>query len=186
MGITDISLQRIKRHVPKDSNLLILGCQNLYDNAHYGQLAHDYFEHKGHFVRTWDVTGCQGSEEVDLRVPQQEGPFEAILQHGTLEHLGGGIYQGFKNCHDLLEVGGVIIHENPKTGNWPGHGNYYFSEEFYLQLADLNNYEILELKEEAAMGNVTDGWNISCVLRKLSDNEFMSESNFNKLPLYDK
>jgi hypothetical protein len=36
------------------------------------------------------------------------------------------------------------------------------------------------------MGNVTDGWNISCVLRKLSDNEFMSESNFNKLPLYDK
>lgn len=181
MGITQSSLERIDRAKIKfPGSILILGCQNLYNVNQYGQLAKDHFHALGYVVNSWDITGCQGSNVVDLR-EQQTGQYDTIFQHGTLEHLDRDLYTGFKNCHDLLKVGGIVIHENPKTGNWPGHGTYYFTTHFYEMLAIQNGYEILELTEEPAMGNVIDGWNVCCVLRKLHTTKFMGKKAFNEL-----
>ena len=70
--------------------------------------------------------------------------------------------------------------ENPKTGNWEGHGNHYMTMDFYKQLEGLVDMEIKELGEHPAMGNKKDGWNVYCVFTK-KGGEFCSEKKFAKL-----
>lgn len=178
MGITTASLKRIRPYIKEPKSILLIGCQNIYTAENNGGLAYDYFTKLGHSVRVIDITGCQGSEVYDLREPFDIGTFDIVADHGSLEHVSGNYYQAHRNIHNATKVGGIIIHENPKTGNWPGHGCNYVDMDFYIKLADLCNYEILELTEEAAMGNTTDGWNISVVLRKLDGSEFISEDKF--------
>lgn len=181
MGITNLSLQRLNKYLKPNSNILILGCQNLYNVENYGEVAHSYFVNKGHSVRTIDILGCQGSEIADLRDNLKLNPeFDLVLQHGTIEHIDGDLYQPFKNTHEALKPNGIVIHENPKTGNWPEHGYHYFTEKFYKEFAKLAGYELLEVSSEPAMGNDVDGWNVCAVLRKSSD-KFISKPEFNKV-----
>lgn len=182
MGITDLSLKRINKYIHPDDNILILGCQNLYNPENYGQLADDFYSMQGYTVRTIDITGCQGAEVADLREDLQFEPdFTLILQHGTIEHIDGDLYQPYKNIHEACAFEGIMIHENPARGNWPFHGQHYFTERFYQELAKVCNYELLEVNTEAAMGNTVDGWNIVAVLRKTIKLDFISEEAFNKI-----
>lgn len=184
MGITNLSWARLKRYDAFNKDVLELGAQNVYtsDNR-YGRIAKDFF--KSH--TSWDIIEHQGAIKMDLReeIPVAK-QYDIVTDFGTLEHVSGNYYQAHKNIHNHCKVGGLIIHENPKTGNWPKHGCNYVDMDFYRKLADLCNYEILELTEEAAMGNTTDGWNISVVLRKLDGSEFISEDKFKTIPVYDK
>ena len=163
---------------------LLVGCQNLYDGKHYGEIAQDYYRSLGQDVISVDITGCNNSMIHDLTKPLEMDKFDFISQHGTLEHVDTkeGFYLANKHLHDILKTGGTIIHENPKTGNWKGHGYHYYTKDFYRGLVEAQEYELLELGEHAAMGNVTDGWNVFCVLRKLSDT-FISKEQFNKLDI---
>lgn len=180
MGITALSLDRINKYLQPNSNILIIGCQNLYNADNYGEIAANYFRELGHTVNDIDIYECNGCQIADLRDDWKAvAEFDLVLQHGTIEHIDGGLYQPFKNIHESCKAKGIMIHENPKTRNWPKHGQHYFTEEFYSQLAYESDYRILELTEEAAMGNVTDGWNISCVLYKIHDSDFMTEEEFN-------
>lgn len=182
MGITRLSLNRIENYITKKGKMLILGCQNLYDSEHYGEIAHGYFEKQGFVVSSWDICGCNGSEIKDLREPiSSKIKFESILNHGTTEHIDGSLYEGFKNIHNLCKKDGLMIHENPKTGNWPKHGYHYMTQEFYVKLAELAGYELLEVTEEAAMGNDVDGWNVCAVLKKTTSDKFITEEEFNTL-----
>lgn len=179
MGITEKSLKRLQPYLQKGKNMWQLGCQNIYTEHNNGGLAHDYFEGLGLSVLTIDITGCQGAKIADLREPLIYDPlFDIVTDFGTTEHCDGNYYQVCKNIHDGCKVGGVIIRENPKTCNWIGHGCNYLDLEFYQLLAEAQGYEIIELVEEAAMGNITDGWNISVVLKKLEDKPFISEKQF--------
>ena len=165
---------------------LLVGCQNMYDNAHYGQIAQKYYRGLGQDVVSIDITGCQESIKHDLREPLDLGRFDIISQHGTLEHVETreGFYLAHKHLHDALKLGGIIIHENPKTGNWKGHGHHYLTQIFYRELAGVMNYNILAIGEHPAMSNSKDGWNIYCVMRK-NEEDFLLEEEFNKLPIYD-
>lgn len=184
MGITQKSLDRFNKYVAVTDNMLILGCQNMYNTENYLDLAHDYFTAKGFNVRTIDILGCQGSEPMDLREDLNFGPdFGIILQHGTIEHIDGSLYRPFKNIHEACANNGLMIHENPKTENWPGHGYHYFTENFFKSLSKACNYTLLEINSEPAMGNVVDGWNICAVIEKSNTDEFISEKDFNKIYL---
>jgi hypothetical protein len=183
MGITQLSLDRINRHLQPKSKMLIIGCQNLYNADNYMEIAHPYFESLGHTVRSIDILGCNGSEVADLREDLKLSPiYDIVNDCGSKEHVDGNLYQPFKNLHEACKVGGIMIHENPMTGNWPGHGQHYFTQKFYEQIAKDCDYEILELTEESAMGNDVDGWNVSCVLLKTSD-KFCSLKQFLKYDL---
>jgi hypothetical protein len=177
MGITSLSLDRINRYIKPHSKILIVGCQNLYNEENYWQIAHGYFESLGHQVISIDICGCNGSVICDLR---EKHPFkpdnDLVLQHGTVEHIDGELYIPFLNLHNACKLNGIMIHENPRTENWPFHGQHYFTMEFYNHLG----YEVLELCEEPAMSNTTDGWNVCAVLRKTSD-KFLSEKQFKKV-----
>jgi hypothetical protein len=53
--------------------------------------------------------------------------------------------------------------------------------EFYSEFARLAGYEIVEIGEHAAMGNVTDGWNVYAILHKTKA-RFPSREVFEGLP----
>lgn len=182
MGITKLSLDRIEKWIHPDDNILILGCQNLYNAENYGQLADDYFSMQSYPVRTIDITGCQGAEIADLREDLAFEPnYTLILQHGTIEHIDGDLYRALKNIHEACAVGGKMIHENPSRGNWPGHGYHYFTTEFWEAFAGTCHYGLIESCEEVAMGNDIDGWNVVSVLEKLPDSKFVTEAKFKNL-----
>lgn len=182
MGITTLSLERINKHLQPNSNILIIGCQNLYNAENYGQIAANYFRDLGHTVKDIDIYECNECQIADLRENWKASPeYDLVLQHGTVEHIDGGLYEPLKNLHESCKAGGIMIHENPKAGNWPGHGQHYFTKGFWSALADVCIYEVHELTEEPAMGNDTDGWNVCCVLRKSSDSKFITEEQFNKI-----
>jgi len=138
-----------------------------------------------------DVNSENGALVIDLTKPIKEklGKFPLVVDCGVLEHLEidskfdwKAIYNGWKNKHSLCEVGGYIYSENPKTGSWPGHGYNYHTQEFYTELIKVAGYEIIELGEHPACGNVTDGWNIYATLKKVSE-KFPTLAAFKKLPL---
>lgn len=182
MGITAQSLNRINKYLQPGNNILIIGCQNLYDTANYGKVAQNYFRELGYKVTSMDILGCQGSEKLDLREDLKFEPvYDVVNDCGSKEHVDGSLYWPFRNMHEACKVGGVMIHENPKTQNWPLHGHHYFTEEFYLSLSLLCKYDLLECTEEVAMGNTVDGRNVCSVLRKRIDEPFISEEVFNQI-----
>lgn len=177
MGITTLSLNRLQPYLKSGIKMLELGAQNLYDNEHYGWIAKDYFTSLAIEHHSIDIIEHQCAVKADLRDDLKYKPiFDIVTNFGTLEHVDGSIYQPLKNIHEACKIGGIMIHENPKTGNWPGHGQHYFTKEFWLHLY----YEVLDVSEEPAMGNTKDGWNVCAVLRKVSDS-FISEVEFNKV-----
>lgn len=185
MGITHDSLARINRYIQPKSNILIIGCQNMYNTENYGEIAEEYFEKLGHDVISIDILGCNGSYVADLREDLSNSiwwsHFDMVNDCGSKEHIDGSLYQPFKNMHGACKVGGVMIHENPAKDYWPLHGQHYFTLLFYVAFSEACGYEVLELCEEFAMGNFDTGKNICCVLKKTCDVPFIGEKQFNEI-----
>ena len=186
MGITQNSVDRLRRHnLLQPMKMLELGAQNMYDNDHYGSIAKAYFEQIGIEHTSWDIIPHQGAIQVDLR---EDLPivhqYDIITDFGTSEHVDGNYYQVHKNIHNLCKVGGFIVHKNPKTGHWPGHGCNYVNMNFYITLGQLCGYECIELTEHFAMGNTIDGCNICVVMRKMYDAPFITKEQFETIAVY--
>lgn len=182
MGITSFSVQLIERHF-KGGKVCELGAQNMYDKYYPNgsPYADGFYKARGaEAYACIDLSGENGAFKQDLSKPVDiEGQFDLVTNFGTSEHIAD-LYNCFKNIHTLAKEGGIVICENPKTGNWPGHGFHYMTEAFYIDLAKACGYEILELGEHPATGNTIDGWNIYCVFRK-GQGKFISKAKFDKL-----
>lgn len=191
MGVTDFSLTLLNKYVKENDKVLELGAQNLYSWEYEGAPYADvYYKKKGCEYTCLDLNEENNALKLDLATKLNLDKYNVITDFGTSEHVGidgkhdaKAFYNSWLNKHNACENGGLIISENPKTGNWPDHGFNYVTVDFYKQLAQANNYEILELAEHPAMNNTTDGWNIYCVLRKTQD-KFMTITNFKKLSFY--
>lgn len=182
MGITSLSLDRINRYLKPNYKILIIGCQNCYWPENYGEVAQDYFRNLGHEVKSIDIYECNGADVMDLREDLRFEPiYDIIFQHGTVEHVDGSLYMPFKNMHEACKVGGIMIHENPASKSWPLHGQHYFTQGFYIELAKTCGYGLSEIIIEPAMGNTIDGWNISAVLQRVENDLFIDEEQFNEI-----
>ena len=112
------------------------------------------------------------------------GPFNIITNFGTSEHVEGQ-YWCFRNIHEFCEVGGIIYHKVPRVGSWKNHCPYYYDTEFFEKLASLSGYEIV----------VNKVWNHDdqtpqrareecvCIYKKVKDTPFITEEEFNSLPI---
>lgn len=187
MGITKFSYDTLKKHngIVAGIKMLELGDQNIYFGNNYGDYAKPFFKEKGIEHVSIDLgTQIGGAIEADLSKPIDKPEwvnyFDVITNFGTSEHVSN-LYECFASIHKFCKTGGIMFHENPKTGSWLGHGFHYMTKEFYKGLAALCKYEIIELGQHSAMGNTTDGWNIYSVLRKTEDSEFITEKEFNQL-----
>lgn len=185
MGVTGFSLELVSKYLGETKSVCELGAQNLYDKD-YGMnfpYADTWYKARGIEYTCIDLNGENGALKIDLEKPQEfTGTYDLVTDFGTSEHVRDG-YNTAKIIHDLVKVGGTVIQENPKTGNWKGHGFNYKTVEFYLDLIRLCGYELLEVGEHPAMGNITDGWNIYCVWKKVKDSKFITKAQFKKLDL---
>lgn len=197
MGYTSFTIELIegllKEFNPK--KVIDLGAQNNYaqPNLPAPYMSEWYKEHGIDYMAI-DLNKENGAYPLDLSealdlsrvVNNLFNGFDMLVDAGTSEHVSGkkggydinAIYNCWKTKHDLLKSGGVMVNENPKTGNWPGHGCNYYTMDFYIKLAERQGYNILHIQENAAMGNITDGWNITCVLHKNDDTPFISLEEF--------
>lgn len=190
MGITQFSISLLEPYIKEGTEVIELGAQNLYGDYKYGAYAHEwYVDLKQAKYECIDLNEENNSIPIDLRKTFKiEKQYDVVTDFGTSEHVGSkpldwtAIYNCWKSKHDLCKDGGVIISENPKTGNWEGHGFNYYTVDFYNKLAELMEYEILTIGEHPAMNNTINGWNVYCVLRK-SSKPFIKKSVFKKLDL---
>lgn len=171
-------------------------------------VAKDYFNKikkvKSH--TSMDINGKNGALNIDLRKPVDSNlNFDVITNFGTTEHVESNWpddqYMSFKNIHDMCKVGGIMFHQVPKADNWQGknaglntaHCPYYYYEEFFKQLAEVNGYEIyLNTSWNHDIGTPVDGgwsaildtnskrarYECASILVKTNDNEFCSKEIF--------
>lgn len=195
MGYTGFTKRIIKTvigtYAPK--NAIDLGSQQDYDQPNLpAPYISGWYESQGIHYECIDLNGENGAHFQDLSIlwgymdnifnDIPMGCRDLVVDAGTSEHVCAmdeplnncsfsweAIYNCWLNKHNLLKIGGIMVNENPKTGNWPGHGFNYYTKEFYRVLEAATDYHILLLDEHPAMENRIDGWNVVCVMQKKSD-----------------
>jgi hypothetical protein len=195
MGYTSFTVELIEKHLDGVKSVIDLGAQNMYNQPVLpAPYASEWYKEKGIKYDAIDLSAENGSYPIDLSLPSREQGLDIlqwaadlVVDAGTSEHVGFcGKHQieAIHNCwvtkFNLCKAGGKIISENPKTGNWPGHGFNYYTEDFYRNLEVKSDLKILSLGEFPAMGNTTDGWNIYCVMEKTGE-KFPTLAEFKKL-----
>jgi hypothetical protein len=97
-------------------------------------------------VSSMDVSPFEGATHIhDLNLPIPRSlhqQFSVVYDGGTLEHIFN-IPQAFKNCMEMVRVGGHFLQAN-NANNFMGHGFWQLSPELiYRIFAPENGYEIL-------------------------------------------
>ena len=183
MGYIQTTLECVDKLIEQKriKSLCDLGAQNNYTvNYLPAPYMSEWFKDNGIDYMSIDLNGENDSKQWDLSEPLKTSRvFDMVVNAGTLEHIKD-LYQGFANVHKLTSKGGLMLHENPKTGNWPLHGNHYFDEEFYIELANKAGYEIIELKSTVSAHNYETGNNIFCLMLKVKEG-FISREQFPKV-----
>lgn len=128
-----------------------------------------WYKENGVEYMSIDVNGKNDSKTWDIGdVIKTSKKFDLVVDAGCGEHIKN-LYQCFANIDKLTKVGGYMLHENPRTKNWPEHGHHYFDEKFYVDLAIQTGYQILELKNTVAAHNYESGNNVFCLLQKTKE-----------------
>ena len=171
MGYTGFTVSKIEPLLVGLNNTVIdLGAQNDYRGAVLpAPYISEWYRRMGYDYRCIDLNGENGAYKINLGVFDlwenkyellNHTPVSLIVDAGTSEHVGkdgrfdwGSIYNCWLWKHNLLMRGGIMYNENPKTGNWPGHGFNYYSIEFYRELERFSDYEIVDIGEHPAQHN---------------------------------
>jgi SAM-dependent methyltransferase len=100
-----------------------------------------------HDVQSLDASSFEGATLIaDLNDPEGAARlgqrFHFVFDGGTLEHVFH-LPNALKNIHDLLRVGGCVLHWSP-SNNHVDHGFYQFSPTFYYDYYSANRFEILD------------------------------------------
>lgn len=95
-------------------------------------------------VESLDYSSFENATHVnDLNLPvpaELHGNYNVVFDGGTMEHIFD-IRMVLKNIHDLLKVGGVIVHAAPSS-NHVDHGFYMFSPTLFQDYYEANGYDI--------------------------------------------
>lgn len=150
-----------------------------------------YYESLGVDYTSIDLNGANDSLVHDLSLPLPDsllGKFDSCSNWGTLEHTNNQ-YVSFKNTHDLVKLNGLMLHALPLEGHWPNHCRYYYNTDFVQQLSKLCQYEIFQLNiaktgTYAGTASMPNRHIIFVTLVKRAPS-FITESQFNKLNIYD-
>tara|TARA_R110001583_G_scaffold5598_25_gene30192 strand:+ start:5314 stop:6105 length:792 start_codon:yes stop_codon:yes gene_type:complete len=107
--------------------------------------------------------------------------YEILLDFGTIEHVKKQ-YMAWKNCHNLVKDGGLMIHSLPSSreGSWIDHCYHWYTLGFFEELALKCKYDIRLLDEVRVLSKESD-YQIWACLRKTELSEFISEEEFLKI-----
>lgn len=182
MGYTNKSFEIINKILSENEILSVieLGAQNNFNQPYLpAPYVSEWYIWSGIDYTAIDLNGENDSKKWDLSNPiKTNRKYDMVTDFGTSEHVSN-YFQCLANMHKLCRVGGIIVHENPKTGNWPKHGYNYVDMQFYREFAAITGYDLLHIEEHPACMNTTDGWNIIAVMRKTKD-AFIDEDQLPK------
>lgn len=104
-----------------------------------------FFNLLGCKLDVYDIVAERGCEIMcDLNVYlHPERKYDIVLDVGTVEHCFN-IGQAIVNMAEMLNIGGIIIHENPF--NWPNHGFYNLNPTFFADFYAANGFKLLDCK----------------------------------------
>jgi hypothetical protein len=171
----------IRKYAPCGGSIMELGNQIMNLQFCQDVSAKDFYTGKGFTHTSIDQNGKDGALLMDLSKPvDYKGENDLVTDIGTSEHVSD-IYNCLLNVFNFCKVGGTIIHKNPKTGNFPGHGYHFFTLDFWRAYAELTKMETIELFEYAIYHNTKDGWETIAVLKKTDKSEAPTEKEFNKI-----
>lgn len=192
MGIVTRSLRKLMYATnnyldPKKSVLIELGDQNAFGNLTEDEnlpnyrikdTLYNYFKE----YHTLDLKGNDITETDLSEYAPDKYRCNIITNIGTTEHVEfeDGQFNCWKNLNAWLRVGGIMIHELPEVGSWPGHGRYFVNKEFFKAF-EKYGYEVLELDDHRwDLGNT-----IWCVMRKVKKVPFMDKDTFFSVMHFD-
>jgi hypothetical protein len=108
-----------------------------------------YFTSLGVEHTSIDLDAGRGAIPLDLAQPIKNpkllGAFDVLTNMGTSEHVWNQ-YECWKNIHNLLRVGGLMIHSIPtKSKAWVSrnHCEFYFTESYFPALAKVFGYRLI-------------------------------------------
>lgn len=175
-------------------SVLELGAQNFYQHyksVPYGSYASNYYKLRGvEYYKCIDLNNENNALNLDLSIVHNVGKFDMVTDFGTSEHIAGYtnedenkiVFDGnntwkhsdnhtagleaFYNCWTTKYNNSkmLILSSNPATNHWKGHGNFYYTKQFYERLCELTGMRPIILEEHFAMGNYIDGKEICCCL----------------------
>lgn len=167
----------------KGMKMCELGDQTMRWNGHIS--GKGYFTSNGAEHVSIDLNGRHGALRLDLSKdlllvhPEWKGYFDMITNFGTIEHVSGGIYEAFKNVHNLCRVGGAMINMGPLVGYWPRHSPYYYHKDFFKKLAEVAKYRcIMEEAREIKELSAENRYNMCAIFVKENDLPFISKEEF--------
>lgn len=173
MGYTNASFELITPYLKGVKSICDLGSQQHHEKIGLPYMRDVFRKYE---YMSIDLNGEADAKRWDLSEPLKTNKtFDLVTDLGTSEHVKD-FFQAMGNVNKLTRVGGLMFHENPKVGNWPLHGYHYRDQDFYKQLAEIANYEILHLDEWPACWNTTDGWIIRAIMRKKSNDILVREA----------
>jgi riboflavin synthase len=156
-----------------------LGDQINYSGPQPHKYVSEWYKAWGVEYMSIDANGKNDSKPWDMGdVIKTSKKFDLVVDAGFGEHVKN-LYQCFANIDKLTKVGGYMLHENPRTKNWPEHGHHYFDEKFYVDLAIQTGYKIIEIKNTVAAHNYESGNNVFCLLQKTKEG-FIEREQFPK------
>jgi hypothetical protein len=137
----------------------------------------EYYKRNGFNIQSVDIHGKNRALPIDLSKPSKKR-FEADLltDFGTCEHVSD-LYNAMKNCHNWTKDFGLMIHANPKTGTYAGHGVSFFTTSFWEELAEINGYKLVEVFEKCPYSDENPDKEVICVLQK-GEGPFCTEDIF--------
>lgn len=155
MGISNPCIEAVDKAL-RSINLKYDECSMLeLGNQHIRNGVSRYPTGKQHFTAlgvkhvSVDLNGKDGALRYDLSRPIMcfDGQFDIVTNFGTSEHVADQ-GQCFANVHRFCRSGGVMVHAVPREGYYPGHCRFRYTEAFFLELAERNNYRIVDIHEE--------------------------------------
>jgi hypothetical protein len=143
MGVTDIVFNKhCKQYFVDSISILELGAQEYIANG----VSVGYFSNifKEYNIKSIDLNGENSALRLDLAKDiNTKEHYDLISNFGTSEHVSDQ-YTCWKNIHDLLSDGGIVISELPEKGSWKGHCKYYIDYSFMKVMS--KDFEIIDYR----------------------------------------
>jgi hypothetical protein len=125
----------------------------------------EYYKDKAN-ITSVDWHGKNRALKLDLSTElKEELQGDILTDFGTIEHVSD-LYNALLNAHNFTKEGGTMIHANPKTGTYAGHGHHFFTQDFWNAVGNICNYEVLDVYEKRPYSDENTDIEVYAVFKK--------------------
>jgi len=132
-----------------------------------------------HISIDWNEKDEAISLDLSKPIEEWDNYFDMVTNYGTTEHVHSQ-YHVFKNIHNLVKVGGTMVHAVPMYDYWLHHGYVNYELEFFNQLSHANKYDIIliEFRKQWSGMLKKELFLVCAVLCKRENFLFINEDDF--------